>query len=264
MLTTEGKTERFRGWILGIINGIDTEMLKKMIVNNEMPLLWEYKLPTYMNFIKGLIAEYKEQILEQLTFDIVMSYAKEYRPDLARIIIHPKGKQWMTRFLKMIAFLIKHSDLDNYEIAALYQERMLEIKKKRESNHRAEQKLNEIEQERIQAEAMRMEQERIYYENAKIIQERTQEENAKLERLRAREELREEFRLRKEEARLERMKAKKLETQESVEVEEKPIEEENIEPLEPEDIIASEEGNITTDTLDVDTTVDMKNKYDFL
>ncbi|KKN90767.1 hypothetical protein LCGC14_0223500 [marine sediment metagenome] len=253
MISTKEKGERFRGWVLGIINGIDTKMLKRMIIKNEIPILWEYELPKYLGFMKILITEYKDQIIEQLKFSVVMDYAKEYRPDLARIIIHPQGKKWMERFLRMIRFLIENSHLENFEIAAKYNERMHEIKAQR-----AKQKEN------VQLELVRQEQERLYYENAQKEQEHINKENERMTRLRIREELKEEFRLKREEKRNERRRPiefaeenKPISEPESVE-----LEEETVPLIEAEEVALEEET--VSDPLDVDTTVDLKNKYDFL
>ena len=255
MISTKEKGERFRGWILGIINGIDTKMLVDMIQKNEIPILWEYELPSYLGFMKVLISEYKEQILEQLKFSVVMEYAKEYRKDLARILVHPKGEIWMKRFLEMIKFLIENSHLENFEIAAKYKKRVHEIRAQR-----AEQK------EHAQLELVRQEQEQIYYENKQKEQELINKEDVRLERLRIREELKEEFRLRKEERRAEKARTIKTKVQEpqinDEVVDDIEVEEEDVPLIEPEDEELEEEE--ISDPLDVDTTVDPNNKYDFL
>lgn len=134
-MSTEKKTqaEKFKMWVLGIINGIDARMLVDMIKANEIPTLWEYELPPYLNFVKNLVIENQEAILEQLTLEVVMAYCKEYRPDLAKILIHKKAQQWMSRFLKKTAFMIKHIDLEPYEIQAKYEERIRELLSQREA-----------------------------------------------------------------------------------------------------------------------------------
>lgn len=128
----KGNTERFKGWILGILNGIDPQMLVDMIKDNEMPVLWEYELPSYLGFVGSLVLEYKDSILEQLSFDNVMNYAKEYRPDLARILTHPAAEKWMTRFLRMISFMVENADLDAYQMAAKFKRKTDKILEKRE------------------------------------------------------------------------------------------------------------------------------------
>lgn len=124
--------ERFKGWALGIINGIDARMLVDMIKADDIPTLWEYQLPPYLSFVKGLVIENKDAILEQLTLEAVMKYCKEYRQDLAKILVHKKAQEWMHRFLKKTAFMIKHIDLEPYEIQIKYEERIKELLAQRE------------------------------------------------------------------------------------------------------------------------------------
>lgn len=121
------QVERFKGWILGIINGIDARMLVDMIKANDIPTLWEYELPPYLNFVRDLVIEHQETILAQLNLESVMEYCKEYRADLAKILIHKKAQEWMGRFLKKIGFMIKHINLEPYEIQMKYEERIQEI-----------------------------------------------------------------------------------------------------------------------------------------
>ena len=131
-MSNNEKTGIFKGWILGIVNGIDAKMLVEMIKDNEYPKLWEYELPTYLSFAGSLIAEHKDSILEHLNIKTVVEYAREFRPDLARIIAHPAGKKWMTRFLKTIAFMVENSELDAYEMEAKFKRELAKIKEKRE------------------------------------------------------------------------------------------------------------------------------------
>lgn len=126
-------TERLKGWILGLINGIDARMLVTMIKNNDIPTLWEYELPKGFDFVKSLVVQYKDIIMENLTLETVMTYAKEYRPDLARILVHKKAQEWMNRFLKKIQFMFQYIELEPYEIQAKYEERMMELQQKRDA-----------------------------------------------------------------------------------------------------------------------------------
>ncbi|MCP4762571.1 MAG: hypothetical protein GY870_12395 [archaeon] len=127
------QVERFRGWVLGIINGIDARMLVDMIKSNDIPTLWEYELPNYLGFVKDMVVENRDTILEQLTLENVMTYCKQYRPDLAKILIHKKAQEWMNRFLKKIGFMIKHIELEPYEIQVKYEERIKELMQQREN-----------------------------------------------------------------------------------------------------------------------------------
>ena len=129
----EKQAEKLKGWILGLVNGIDARMLVDMIKKNEIPTLWEYELPRYLGFVKELMVEYKDDILEQLTFDVVMKYAKEYREDLAKILVHKRAEAWMNRFLNKCKFMFKNIELEPYEIQAKYEERMTELRNKRDA-----------------------------------------------------------------------------------------------------------------------------------
>ena len=123
-INKDTQIERFKGWVLGIINGIDARMFVDMIKANDIPTLWEYQLPPYLGFMKSIVMEKQQQILEELTLDNVMKYCKQYRSDLAKILVHKKAQEWMNRFLKKIAFMIKHIDLEPYEIQVKYEERI--------------------------------------------------------------------------------------------------------------------------------------------
>lgn len=123
----------FKNWVLGLINGIEPRMLVDMIKANDIPTLWEYELPSYLGFVKGLVQEYLPQILDQLTVEAVIEYAREYRPDLARILSHQKAQVWMNRFLKKTKFMLENIDKPPYEIQRLYEKRMIEILSAREA-----------------------------------------------------------------------------------------------------------------------------------
>lgn len=123
----------FKNWVLGLINGIDPRMLVDMVKANEIPTLWEYELPPYLSFMKGLVQEYLPQILEQLTVESVIEYANEYRPDLARILSHDKAKVWMSRFLKKTKFMLENLDKSAYEIQILYEKKMRQLLSAREN-----------------------------------------------------------------------------------------------------------------------------------
>ncbi|MFW9881931.1 MAG: hypothetical protein ACFFG0_53385 [Candidatus Thorarchaeota archaeon] len=122
-----------KGWILRLIDDIDPRMLFDMIKANEIPTLWEYQLPSYLGFVKGLIQEYLPQILEELTVETVIKYADEYRSDLARILSHKKAQIWMNRFLKKTKFMLEHLDKTPEEIQWLYEKKMKELLTAREA-----------------------------------------------------------------------------------------------------------------------------------
>lgn len=128
----KAQIERAKGWILGIINGIEPKMLVDMIKADDIPTLWEFELPPYLGFVKNLVKEHLGEIMEVLTVDTIIEYAEEYRPDLAKILAHPKAVIWMKRFLKKTKFMLKHIDLTPMQIQKKYMQRLLEIKAQRE------------------------------------------------------------------------------------------------------------------------------------
>ncbi|HEC40780.1 MAG TPA: hypothetical protein ENI29_21230, partial [bacterium] len=138
------KTERLKGWILGVVNGIDVDMLENMIKNDEIPILWEYKLPSYLSYVGSLISEYKDDILKQLNFNVIMEYTNEFRPELSQILSRPDGKIWMTRFLKMIKFMVENSELTAYEMESKFNKRIIKIKNKREKEQREREQANQV------------------------------------------------------------------------------------------------------------------------
>jgi len=185
----EKLAERVKGWILGLINGIDAQMWVGMIKNNEIPTLWEFELPKGFDFVKKLAVQYKEQIMENLTLETVMNYAKEYRPDLARILVHKVAQQWMNRFLRKCAFMFEHIELEPYEIQALYEERMMELLQKREAQEAEQitlllaQKQKELEiQEEIKAKELEKKRHAEEQRRAKIQHDKELKAQAKQQR----------------------------------------------------------------------------------
>lgn len=156
----EKQAERLKGWILGLVNGIDPKMLVNMVKKNQIPTLWEYELPKYLGFVKGLMIEYKDTIIEQLNIDTVMEYVKEYRPDLAKILVHDRAREWMIRFLNKCKFMFRNIELEPYEIQVKYEKRVMEILAKREAVQ-AEKVAAILEREQIELEQKQLELERI-------------------------------------------------------------------------------------------------------
>jgi len=108
--------DMFKGWILGLINGISPQMLTELINNDEIPSLVDYSLPPYLMGVRGIIIRYKDKIMENLNYESVLRYAILYRPDLARLLHTPKGKKWITAFLKQVRFIIENVHLEPEEI----------------------------------------------------------------------------------------------------------------------------------------------------
>lgn len=220
----EKQAERLKGWILGIINGIEPKMLVKMIKDKQVPALWEYELPTYLSFVKDLMIEYKDEIIEQLNFDVVMDYAKEYRPDLAKILVHDRAKEWMNRFLRKCKFMFENIELEPYEIQVKFEKRIMEILAKRESIQAEkvavilEQEQLKLEQEeQIKADAVERKRIKRQEERERIVHEREVRVEEKRQR---RFERREEGKVKKE---------PQIEVIPEGEAEEQPVESDDIE-----------------------------------
>lgn len=99
-----------------MLTAIEPEKVEELIEIDEVPLLFDYELPSFLLGIKSIIMKHKEEVLEGLTMDIVLSYAKQYRPDLGRVINTKEGYVWMSRFLKVIRFTIENIELNRNEV----------------------------------------------------------------------------------------------------------------------------------------------------
>ena len=124
----------FQGWLLGIINGIDTKNLFNMIKENDFPILVDYELPSYLYGIKEIITENKDEILLYINYDAVMKYGHDFRPDLLKLLEHPKGKKWLERFLKTVYFVINNVELSQYEMQDKFYKAIAAIKANRGDN----------------------------------------------------------------------------------------------------------------------------------
>ena len=210
----EKQAERLKGWILGLVNGIDPKMLVEMIKKNQIPTLWEYDLPKYLGFVKGLMVEYKDAIIEHLNIDTVMEYAKEYRPDLAKILVHDRARKWMIRFLNKCKFMFKNIELEPYEIQVKYEKRIMEILAKREAVQ-AEKVAVILEREQIELEQKQLELERIEQIKANEVERKRAKRQEDRDRIRHEREVRVEEQRQK---RLERRDKKKVEIEPQIEV----------------------------------------------
>lgn len=146
--TTKGvtKVDRFKYWIIGMINGIETKDLFQMIRDNDVPLLFEYELPPYFNWVKGSIIEKKDEIIAALTYENVVKYSGEFRPDLKALLEHDRGREWTERFLKVIVFMIENIELSAYEMKTKFTRKIRKIQQGRVKELDAIHMLEEKEQ----------------------------------------------------------------------------------------------------------------------
>ena len=134
MEKTEKETvNKFEGWILGALTAIDPDMVEEMIENDTVPLLFDYELPIYLSGMRNIIIKNKDDILKELTMDSVLLYSKQYRPDLAKVINTQDGYIWMSRFLKVIIFVIENVELNSHEMRQKF---FAQIKAKKEEKLR--------------------------------------------------------------------------------------------------------------------------------
>lgn len=144
--------ERLVGYILGMLTNIDKEMLIDMIKNNAVPQIFDYRLPSYFNGFKSLLADYKDQILEGMNVKKTIELCLEYRPDLAPILQHPKGRKWLDSFLKLWRFLIKNIELPDEEIRRKFYASIKQAQERKvQQEIDVEQIFNEAQQTREQA-----------------------------------------------------------------------------------------------------------------
>lgn len=115
-ISEKEEVSKFEGWIVGMLTAIEAEKVEEMIEIDEVPLLFDYELPSFLLGIKSVIKKHKEEVLEGITMDSVLSYAKQYRPDLGRVINTEEGYLWMSRFLKVIRFTIENIELNRNEV----------------------------------------------------------------------------------------------------------------------------------------------------
>lgn len=134
---------QFKGFVLGMINNLEPHDLIEMINTNYIPPLYEYELPGYLNGIVKIVQENKEKIMEQLTYENVMTLGVEFRPDLLAILKHPKGQRWMKSFLKMVGFIVENAGMTSAELKHEFFRRMREIKAKK-AKLMSEQEAREI------------------------------------------------------------------------------------------------------------------------
>jgi len=131
MPVEKDKVNRFKYWVIGMVNGIEAKDLVDMIKNNDVPIPFDLELPTYFSWVRDAAIEYKQVILEQLTFESAMKYSGEFRPDLKVILQHPKGREWLERFLKVIRFMITNIELTPHEMKVKFFQRAQAIQQKR-------------------------------------------------------------------------------------------------------------------------------------
>lgn len=115
-IVEKAKVDRFKYWIIGIINGIQAKDLFQMIKDNDVPLLFDLELPPYFNWVKDSVIEKKDDILEALTYENVIKYSGEFRPDLKELILHERGREWIKRFFKVLVFMIENVELSSHEM----------------------------------------------------------------------------------------------------------------------------------------------------
>lgn len=151
----ERKIERFRGWILGLIDGIDPVQLVQWIKANKIPPLYEYDLPNGFGFVKDYIIGNKEEILSYITFDNTMQYGIEYKPELMQIFEYPKARRWLKNFLKMLRFIINNADLNKYQMKKKFFAKLEKSRKEKEKEKtkKAKNILEEYEKEFAKQEA---------------------------------------------------------------------------------------------------------------
>ena len=137
------KVNRFKYWVIGMVNGIAAKDLFAMIKNNDVPLPFELELPTYFSWVKDAVIEYKQDILDQLTFESAMKYSGEFRPDLKVILQHARGREWLNRFLKVIRFMIENIELSAHEMKVKFLKKAQKIQAERNAIFKAERQLEE-------------------------------------------------------------------------------------------------------------------------
>lgn len=146
------RAERFRGYVIAMLEGINPEQLKEMIKTGQVPILLEFEVPDIISAIQPLIVKYRDIILPYLNTDKVMDYAVIYKPEFVAIFRHPKGMQWLDRFLKQIRFIVEHAELQSNEMRLLFYKTIKENKMRRlmeEEKIRAEQEKIQEEQQEI-------------------------------------------------------------------------------------------------------------------
>ena len=136
----------FQGWLLGVINGIDKDMLQEMIVTDDASILFDFELPPYFVGIKDVIKANQKTINRVINIDTVIKYAYHYRPDLALLISQGEGKKWMTNFLKMVKFMIMNIDLHPEEMKAIFYNKIQQKRAERMQTMQTQQPQNTIPQ----------------------------------------------------------------------------------------------------------------------
>lgn len=142
------KIDKFKYYIIGMINGIPIQDLKYMIKKEKVPILLEYDLPPFFSFMKDIIEKNKDLILQSLSYDIVLQYSDQYRPDLAGYIRRPEGKKWIERLLKQIKFIVENIQLSSEQmrakfIAIMQSEQQRRLEKKQMQELLAQQQIKE-------------------------------------------------------------------------------------------------------------------------
>lgn len=112
--------DKFKFYLIGMINGISKDDLIYMIKEDEAIILLEYDLPPYLSFVKDIIIEHKEEILKNITYENLIKYADEFKADIAGIVRHPKAKKWFERLLKQVRFIIENAHLSPQAMRAKF------------------------------------------------------------------------------------------------------------------------------------------------
>lgn len=103
----------FKGFVMGIIQGIDPPALQSLIDHNVRPPIFNIRLPDLMKEpIQRFIQEHKKEVVALLKFENAIIYATKYRRDLIPVITTIAGEKWFKSFLKLIKFVIMNINLE--------------------------------------------------------------------------------------------------------------------------------------------------------
>jgi len=151
-----------RTYILGYLQHLSADDLTEAILSNAYPILEiiDAEIPDFLMGAMPLIMQYKEKLVNMITFDEMVRLAKENRPDLAKVLNTKEGYAWSINFLKIVKFFIENIELSPPRRRAKFEEMINERRAIAANKQRAIQEKQEAEQ-RAREEQERMEQERV-------------------------------------------------------------------------------------------------------
>lgn len=175
-----------RTYILGFIQSLTLEQFTDAILANAYPIyeIIDAEIPDILIDAMPLIMQYKEKLINMVTYEEMMKLAKENRSDLAKALNTMEGYKWSLNFLKIVKFFIENIELPppqrhakfekmiNEKRAIAEKERAIKqkaIQERQEAEQRAREEQERLEQDRL-AQMQRDAEIRIAMENQRLME----------------------------------------------------------------------------------------------